>query len=98
MPLYFAFHRDQYLTSNADLNAVVLFVLECIDTNAAEDAVIWYEGRLVAVIHHDGRITSFLRSTIAASTTQAMAGPVDAHRRTGRETNTIAPRGTDSCA
>jgi hypothetical protein len=54
--LYFAYHRDEYLIADESLDAVLAFVRECIDPTAPEDAVIWKNGLVVAVVLATGRV------------------------------------------
>ena len=54
--LFFAYHRDGYLISDTTLDAVLAFVRGCLDTSAAEDAVIWHGGLVVAVVLATGRV------------------------------------------
>jgi hypothetical protein len=57
--LYFAYHRDECLTSGPDLVEILDFVAGCIDPSVAEDAVIWQAGRVVAVVMATGIVVRF---------------------------------------
>ena len=57
--LYFAFHRDEYLTSAPTLEEVLAFVTACTDPSFLEDAVIWHGGRVAAVVMANGAFFRF---------------------------------------
>jgi hypothetical protein len=56
--LFFAFYRDEYLTSAPTLEEVLAFVTACTDPSFAEDAVVWHGGKIVALVFSSG---SFIR-------------------------------------
>ena len=67
MLFYFAYHRDECLTSGPDLDEVLDFVAGCIDPSIAEDAVIWQGGRIVAVVLATGSVMHFDAVPVPAS-------------------------------
>ena len=54
--MFTALHRDDFIYSADSLDAVLAFVVECIDPTAPEDAVIWKNGLVVAVVLATGRV------------------------------------------
>ena len=54
--IYFAYHRDEYLIADDSLDAVLAFVLDCIDPTMPEDAVVWHGGLVVAVVLATGYV------------------------------------------
>ncbi len=54
--MFTAYHRDEWSYSADTLDVVLAFVLDCIDPTAAEDAVIWQGGIVVAVVLATGRV------------------------------------------
>ena len=54
--MFTALHRDEFLYSADSLDAVLTFVVECIDPTAPEDAVIWKNGLVAAVVLATGRV------------------------------------------
>ena len=48
--MYTALHRDEFVHSADSLDAVLAFVLNCIDPTMPEDAVVWHGGLVVAVV------------------------------------------------
>jgi hypothetical protein len=53
---YTALHRDEFIFSNAGLDAVLAFVADCNEPQFGEDAVVWCGGRVVAVCRADGAV------------------------------------------
>ena len=56
MPFYTALHRDEFIFSDASLDAVLAFVADCNEPQFGEDAVVWCGGRVVAVCRADGTV------------------------------------------
>ena len=54
--MFTALHRDEFLYSADSLDAVLAFVLDCIDPTMPEDAVVWQGGLVVAVVLATGRV------------------------------------------
>ena len=54
--MFTALHRDDFIYSADSLDAVLAFVLDCIDPTMPEDSVVWHEGLVVAVILATGRV------------------------------------------
>ena len=54
--MFTALHRDEFIFSADSLDTVLAFLAECIDPSAAEDAVIWKNGLVVAVVLSSGRV------------------------------------------
>jgi hypothetical protein len=54
--MFTALHRDDFLYSADSLDAVLAFVLDCIDPTMPEDAAVWHGGLVVAVILATGRV------------------------------------------
>jgi hypothetical protein len=59
MPFYTALHRDEFLFSDASLDAVLAWVAEVNKPQFGEDAVVWHGGRVVAVYRADGTVVRF---------------------------------------
>ena len=59
MPFYTALHRDEFIFSDASLEAVLAFVADCNESQFGEDAAVWCGGRLVAVCRADGTVVRF---------------------------------------
>ncbi|HEX5270545.1 MAG TPA: hypothetical protein VFW33_08675 [Gemmataceae bacterium] len=56
---YTALSGDQFVHSDASLDALLAFVAECIDPTAPEDVVIWDRFRVAAVCRADGTVIRF---------------------------------------
>ncbi len=54
--MFTAMHRDEFLFSADTLDAVLAFVLDCIDSTATTDTVVWQNGLVVAVVLARGRV------------------------------------------
>ncbi len=54
--MFTALHRDEFIYSADSLDAVLAFVVECIDPALPEDAVVWHGGLVVAVVLATGRV------------------------------------------
>ena len=54
--MFTALHRDEFIYSADSLDAVLAFVVECIDPTMPEDAVVWQGGLVVAVVLATGRV------------------------------------------
>jgi hypothetical protein len=54
--MFTALHRDEFLFSADSVDAMLAFVLDCIDPSMLEDAVVWQGGLVVAVVLFTGRI------------------------------------------
>ena len=54
--MFTALHRDEFLFSDASLDAVLAWVAEVNEPQFGEDAVVWCGGRLVAVCRSDGTV------------------------------------------
>ena len=54
--MFTALHRDEFIYSADSLDAVLAFVLDCIDPTMPEDAVVWQGGLVVAVVLATGRV------------------------------------------
>ena len=59
MSVYTALHRDEFIFSDASLDAVLAFVADCNESQFGEDAAVWCGGRLVAVCRADGTVVRF---------------------------------------
>jgi hypothetical protein len=59
MPFYTALHRDEFIFSDASLEAVLAFVADCNEPQFHEDSVVWCGGRVVAVCRSDGTVVRF---------------------------------------
>ena len=54
--MFTALHRDDFIYSADSLDAVLAFVLDCIDPTMPEDAVVWQGSLVVAVVLATGRV------------------------------------------
>ena len=54
--MFAALHRNDFIYSADSLDAVLAFVLDCIDPTQPEDAVVWHGGLVVAVVLATGRV------------------------------------------
>jgi hypothetical protein len=60
MSFYTALTRDEFVHSDAGLNALLAFVLGCVDPTLPEDCVLWHsKGRVAAVVLASGRVVRF---------------------------------------
>jgi hypothetical protein len=53
--MFTALRRDDFIFSADSLDAVLAFVLDCIDPTKPEDAVVWRGGLVVAMVLATGR-------------------------------------------
>jgi hypothetical protein len=59
MPFYTALTRDEFVHSDASLDALLAFVLEVIDPTLPEDVTIWANNTVAAVVLACGRVVRF---------------------------------------
>jgi hypothetical protein len=59
MSFYTALTRDEFVHSDASLDRLLAFVLDCVDPTMPEDCVIWRRGLVVAVVLSSGRVVRF---------------------------------------
>jgi hypothetical protein len=59
MPFYTALTRDEFVHSDASLDALLAFVLDVIDPAMPEDVTIWANNTVAAVVLACGRVVRF---------------------------------------
>jgi hypothetical protein len=59
MSFYTAMTRDEFVHSDASLDALLAFVLEVIDPTMPEDVTIWANNTVAAVVLASGRVVRF---------------------------------------